>query len=170
MKNLLIAAFVAFAVASCEKKSEQSVQTSTTPPDSMTVPETHEPVEPSTLQSCYVGNTGKDSVFISLDDNLGTITGKLRYKNFEKDSSMGDVMGIKSGDTLKLTYSFESEGISSERDIYFLQKNGELIEGIGDHKTEGNKEFYVNPAKLKYETAGLKSADCIDFEKKFASK
>ncbi len=168
MNNYILSAFIVLFAISCEKKSSEAVNTSTTPPDSVTVPETNERVESSSVQTCYMANTGKDSVFASLDDNLGTITGKMRYKNFEKDSSFGDVIGSKNGDTLKLNYTFQSEGMTSEREIYFLQKDGNLIEGIGDHKVEGNKDSYVNSSKLKYEGGHiLKQADCKNFEKKF---
>ena len=58
--------------------------------------------------------------------------------------------------------------MTSDREIYFLQKDGNLIEGIGDHKVEGNKDSYANPSKLKYESGHvLKAADCKNFEKKF---
>jgi hypothetical protein len=169
MKNLILSALIILTAASCEKKSE-NVDTQTVTPDSITVPESNEPVESSTLQSCYMEVTGKDTLFVSLDDNLGTITGKMRYKNFEKDSSFGDVMGTQNGDTIKLNYTFEAEGTTSDREIYFLRKNGNLIEGIGEHKTEGSRDFYANPAQLKYEGHTLKSIDCTDFDKNFKSK
>ena len=170
MKNLILSALIILTAASCEKKSTETVDTQTVTPDSITVPESNEPVESSTLQSCYMEVTGKDTLFVSLDDNLGTITGKMRYKNFEKDSSFGDVMGTQNGDTIKLNYTFEAEGTTSDREIYFLRKDGNLIEGIGEHKTEGNRDFYANPAQLKYEGHTLKSVDCTDFEKNFKSK
>lgn len=170
MKNVLLACLVIFAALSCEKKSTETTDLETTAKDSVVVAETNEPVESSTLQSCYVGVTGKDSVFISLEDNLGTYIGKMHYKNFEKDSSIGDISGTQNGDTLKLSYNFESEGMQSEREIYFLKKDGNLIEGIGDHKVEGDKDQYANPAKLKYEGHTLKPVDCKDFDKKFSSK
>ena len=170
MKNYILSAFIAIAALSCEKKSTEKVSSQTKAPDSVTVRESNEPVEPSTLQSCYFAANGKDSVFVSLDDNLGTITGKMRYKNFEKDSSSGDVMGTQNGDTIKLSYTFQAEGTTSEREIYFLKKDGGLIEGIGDHKTESNKDLYANPTQLKYEGNTLKQIDCNDFEKKFIVK
>ena len=171
MKNFILSAFIVLFAMSCEKKSSETVDTSTTPPDSVTVPETNEPVESSTLQTCYMTNTKQDSVFVMLDDNLGTITGKMYYKNFEKDSSIGDVVGSKSGDTLKLNYTFQSEGTTSDREIYFLQKGGNLIEGIGDHKEEGNKVIYADYKKIKYEDGhSLKPTDCKGFEKKFVTK
>ena len=170
MKNLILSALMILTAVSCEKKTTETVDIQTTTPDSITVPESNEPVESSTLQTCYMEVTGKDTLFISLDDNLGTITGKMRYKNFEKDSSFGDVMGTQNGDTIKLNYTFEAEGTTSDREIYFLRKDGNLIEGIGEHKTEGSRDFYANPAQLKYEGHTLKSIDCKNFEKNFKTK
>jgi len=167
MKKYIIAAFTIFSLVGCEKKITETADTKTTPPDSVVIPENAEPLESSTQQTCFMEAVGKDSVFVSLDDNLGTITGKMRYKNFEKDSSSGDLMGTQNGDTLKLNYTFTSEGSTSEREIYFLKKDGNLIEGIGDHKTENRKDLYANPSKLKYEGHSLKQADCKDFEKNF---
>lgn len=170
MKKIILIPLVAFAVISCEKKSSEVVNVDQSAADSVTVPESNEPMQSSTLQTCYLGVTGKDSVYVSLDDNLGTITGKMRYKNFEKDSSMGDLMGSKNGDTLKLTYNFQAEGTTSEREIYFLQKGENLIEGIGDQKMEGMKSTYQNPSNLKYEGNNLKQMDCEGFDKNFKSK
>lgn len=170
MKNFILSALIILTAASCEKKSIETVDLQTSAPDSTIVPESNEPIESSTLQNCYMEATGKDTLFISLDDNLGTITGKIRYKNFEKDSSFGDVMGTQNGDTLKLNYTFESEGTTSDREIYFLRKDGNLIEGIGEHKTEGSRDFYANTSQLKYEGHTLKSIDCTNFEKNFKVK
>lgn len=170
MKRYVFPLFIVLFATSCEKKITENINTSTTPPDSVTVPEYHEPVESSTLQTCYLGNVGKDSVFISLHDNLGTIIGTLRYKNFEKDSSAGDITGAKNGDTLKLQYSFESEGMKSEREIYFLVKEDQLVEGIGEQKTESNSAKYKDYAKISFNGPSLHQTDCQDFDKNFKSK
>lgn len=169
MKNLILSATVVLTAISCEKKQSETF-TQDTSIDSVLIPETNEPVESSTLQTCYVAVSGKDSVFISLEDNLGTFIGKMRYKNFGKDSSLGDISGTQNGDTLKLTYNFEAEGTTSEREIYFLRKDGNLIEGIGDHIMEANKDFYADPGKLTYNGHLLKPVDCTDFDKKFTRK
>lgn len=170
MKKLIISALILVIASSCEKKSDELVTTDQSLDSMIIVPETNEPIESSTLQTCYTEVTDKDSVFVSLEDNLGTITGKMRYKNFEKDSSTGNVVGSQNGDTLKLMYTFEAEGKTSEREIYFLLKEGNIIEGIGDQKTESNKSKYVNPGKLKYEGNTLKQVDCTDFDQKFTGK
>lgn len=171
MKNLILSLFIVISAMSCEKKSTENVNTETYLPDSVTIPETNEPIEPSTLQTCYVAEIGKDSVFVTLDDNLGTITGKMRYKNFEKDSSFGDVVGSQNGDTIKINYTFQAEGATSDREISFLKKDGNLIEGISEQKTEGNKSIYTDSKKIKYETGlTLKPVDCKNFERNFAVK
>ena len=170
MKNLIFSALIASFVLSCDKKATEITTTDNSLDSMVVVPETNEPIESSSLQTCYMQATGKDSVFVFLEDNLGTIIGKMRYKNFEKDSSSGDLVGSQNGDTLKLMYTFEAEGTTSEREIYFLRKGEDIIEGIGDHTTEGMKSKYENTAKLKYEGHTLNQVDCTDFEKKFKAK
>ncbi|OCA73969.1 hypothetical protein [Chryseobacterium arthrosphaerae] len=158
MKKLILLGAVSAFLINCNKKTETVAPKADT--DTIAV---NEPVV-DTLgpkSYCYVGATGKDSVFASIDDNLGTITGKLSYKNSEKDSSKGDVTGFKSGDTLKLTYEFTSEGKKSKRDIYFLQKDNVLTEGIGDHKEEDGQSKYADEKKISYKDGQqLTAADC----------
>ena len=170
MKNLIFSAFIVFLALSCDKKTTEVVMPEQSLDSLGIIPEANGPIEPSTLQTCYMEAVSKDSVFLTLDDNLGTITGKMRYKNFEKDSSLGDVMGHENADTLKLVYTFASEGVSSEREIYFLRKEGNLIEASGEYKVDGLKSVYADPSKLIYEGHPLKQVDCTDFDKKFKGK
>lgn len=146
MKKLSIAAFaILFGVISCTKKetnniAQESDSTATT-----------ENVDYDTMDikvNCYLATSGKDSVFLRVQDNLGTLVGTLSYKNFEKDSSSGEVLGTSSGDTLKLNYEFTAEGQKSEREIWFLKKDNGLLEGIGDYDATGTK--YANPKKVQY--------------------
>lgn len=170
MKKLILSAVTAVLVVSCEKKIPENETTDSSPDSIVVVPETNEPVESSTLQSCYMAAVGKDSVFVSLEDNLGTIIGKMHYKNFEKDSSIGDVVGSQNGDTLKLVYTFRAERTVSDREIYFLKKEGNIIEATGEYKTEGKSVAYSHPEKIKYDGTILKQIDCTDFDKNFKVK
>lgn len=157
-KYIAISAF-SVLLMNCNKKTEPVQPVATT--DSIETPA--EPVV-DTLGAktfCYVGVTGKDSVFVSLDDNLGTLSGKMAYKNSEKDSSKGELSGLKSGDTLKLTYEFASEGTTSKRDIFFIQKENTLTEGIGNQKDENGAMRYADEKKISYKDGQkLESADC----------
>jgi hypothetical protein len=158
MKKLILLGSVSLFLINCNKKTETPAPKVET--DTATVAETViDTLKPKSF--CYMAVTGKDSVFASIDDNLGTITGKITYKNSEKDSSKGDVTGFKSGDTLKLTYEFQSEGTKSKRDIFFIQKNNTLTEGIGDHKEEDGQSKYADEKKISYKDGQkLEPADC----------
>jgi len=164
MKKYIAISLFSVLLMNCNKKKETVKPVATT--DSV---ETSEETVVDTLgakTSCYLGVTGKDSVFVSLDDNLGTISGKMVYKNHEKDSSKGDISGYKSGDTLKLTYEFDSEGTSSKRDIYFVQRGKVLIEGIGDHTNESGTLRYADEKKISYKGGQkLETADCSTISK-----
>lgn len=158
MRNLILISSLSIFLINCNKKTETLV---TAPQNDST--ETTETVVDTlgTKSYCYMGITGKDTIFAAIDDNLGTITGKISYKNNEKDSSKGDITGFKSGDTLKLTYEFESEGSKSKRDIFFIQKDNTLIEGIGEQKDDNGQMKYINENKITYEDEQkLESADC----------
>ncbi|MFC7345099.1 hypothetical protein ACFQO9_00030 [Chryseobacterium zhengzhouense] len=159
MKKYIVISAFSVLLMNCTKKNETVKPVTTT--DSIETPA--EPVV-DTLGAktfCYVGVTGKDSVFVSLDDNLGTFSGKMAYKNSEKDSSKGELSGFKSGDTLKLTYEFASEGTTSKRDIFFIQKGNTLTEGIGNQKDENGTMRYADEKKISYkEGQKLESADC----------
>jgi hypothetical protein len=159
MKKLILLSSLSVFLMNCNKKTEAPV-TETSPVD--TTATTEKVIDTLGAKSfCYMGITGKDTVFVSIDDNLGTITGKMATKNSEKDSNKGDLSGFKSGDTLKLTYEFSAEGVSgSKNDIYFLQTKNGLSEGIGDRDAETGTK-YANEKKIKYAGGrNLKIADC----------
>lgn len=157
MKKLILLSSVSFFLMNCNKKTETITQKT----DADTLATTEPVVDTLGPKSfCYLGVIGKDSVFATIDDNLGTITGKLSYKNSEKDSSTGTLSGIKSGDTLKLTYEFAAEGKSGNtNDIYFLQKKDAIIEGVGERDSQTGTKF-VHENKIKYEGTGYKLVDC----------
>ncbi len=159
MKKLILLSSLSIFLLNCNKKKEAS-STEKAPADTTA---TAEPVV-DTLGAksfCYMGVTGKDTIYVTIDDNLGTITGKMTTKNSEKDSNKGDLTGFKSGDTLKLTYEFASEGkTSNKNDIYFIQTKDGLNEGIGERDAETGTK-YANEKKIKYEGGrNLKVADC----------
>lgn len=163
MKNITILSSALLLIFSCNKKLDETKIKDVTE-DSQVVNSSDISVEEIT-STCYFDDIKNDSVYLKITDNLGTITGKLRYKNYQKDSSNGDVMGFMSGDTLKLNYIFNSEGVSSTREIWFLKKNNLLVEGIGDQDGEGN---YTNIKDIRFENGhSLQPEDCQKLEKYF---
>jgi hypothetical protein len=65
------------------------------------------------------------------------------------------------GDTLVADYTFMSEGVSSVREVVFLQKDGTLIEGYGDVVDANNKVSFKDKKKLKFDAKNtLTKVDC----------
>ncbi len=160
MKNIFIISTVIISIISCDKKLEDSKVKDITK-DSLTVNSSDISIE-EIGSKCYYDDIKNDTVYMKVTDNLGTITGKLIYKNSQKDSSSGDIMGFMSGDTLKLNYIFNSEGTSSTREIWFLKKNENLVEGIGNQDEDGN---YTSAKQVKFENGhSLRPADCQKIE------
>lgn len=159
MKNLIVLGALSAFLLNCNKKPEAPVAEPASADTATAMEKVTDTLGPKSF--CYMGVTGKDTVFVSIDDNLGTITGKMASKNSEKDSNKGDLTGFKSGDTLKLTYIFASEGkTGNKNDLYFLQTKDGLSEGIGERDAETGTK-YTNEKKIKYSGGRiLKTADC----------
>lgn len=139
--KLFISPVLFLLLLNCAKKESAESKKLTVPDSMITSNEPNFKID-KIPENCYLMVIGKDSSAIHLIDNLGTFSGNMAVKNSEKDSSSGELAGFKNEDTIKLTYTFQSEGVISESPIYFLQKNDELIEGIGDYK---------NPKSLKFD-------------------
>lgn len=164
MKKIILAASVAVAFLSCEKKQTETVSNNTNTPveDNYTVED-----ESIGAKKCYIQGTGNDTLYVSLDDNLGTVSGRMYYKNHQKDSSFGDVVGSSNGDTIKVDYTFQSEGATSTREIWFLKKDGKLLEGIGNLDASGTR--YADYKKIKFDGGHvLDEAECNVVEKALA--
>jgi len=86
---------------------------------------------------CYGYYTDKDSVFLKLTFKDNEVTGDLTYKLYEKDKNKGTLQGVVHGDTLFATYQFTSEGQASVRDVAFLKKGNELVEGFAPMDESG---------------------------------
>lgn len=152
MKNIVVVLLVVISFVSCNKKETSSY--TIIPEDTIhqNYPETFEPKK-DTLQFCYLSVVGKDSLHLSYTlYPTDSVKGKMSYDNFEKDGSTGKVYGIKSGDTLKLTYDMFSEGMHSLIDVRFLTKDNKLYEGITALKQKNDSTMIiVNDKSIDFE-------------------
>ncbi len=143
MKNFIVILLISISFVSCNKKETSSY--TIIPEDTIhqNYPETFEPKK-DTLQFCYLSVVGKDSLQLSYTlYPTDSVKGKMSYDNFEKDGSTGKVYGIKSGDTLKLTYDMFSEGMHSLIDVRFLMKDNKLYEGIAALKQKNDSTVII---------------------------
>ncbi|MCC9064091.1 hypothetical protein [Flavobacterium piscisymbiosum] len=155
MKKLLaITAIILVVFVSC-KKTEPAPEIVPSPPKEAEI------VEPSGDQ-CYASRLNGNIVALSFNVNSHQeINGKLSYNLTGKDKNEGTLVGNMKGDTLIADYTFMSEGVSSVREVVFLQKDGALIEGYGDVVDANNKVTFKDKKKLKFDTKNtLTKTDC----------
>ena len=162
-KAFLILSGTVLMICSCEKNDGKQMNAGNRKPDTLAVSEDPNQIsEKENVDYCYMNVIGKDSMFLSYKITNGNVSGKLKYKNFEKDSNSGDIIGKVAGDTLRVNYKFASEGSVSEREIYFLQDSGVLLEGIGEYADPGAEKLVYSSAKAINYSKGqrLTPADC----------
>jgi hypothetical protein len=124
-------------------------------------PKEAELVEPAGDQ-CYASRLDGNIVALSFNVNSHQeVNGKLSYNITGKDRNEGTLIGNMKGDTLVADYTFTSEGVSSVREVVFLQKDGTLIEGYGDVVDANDKVSFKDKAKLKFDAKNtLTKVEC----------
>lgn len=105
---------------------------------------------PVAEQMCYAYIKGKDTAQLTLITTGIVSTGELNYKWFEKDKNMGSIEGEMHGDTLVANYTFNSEGKQSVRQVVFLKKGSQLLEGFGDVEEKNGKTQFKDLKKLDF--------------------
>jgi hypothetical protein len=101
-------------------------------------PKTEEKVvSDNSTSSCYGSYTDKDSVFLKLTITGDRVVGDLTYKLYEKDRNRGTFEGVLQGDTIFASYQFQSEGKTSTREVAFLKKENQLVEGFAPMDSTG---------------------------------
>ena len=117
---------------------------------------------PDKEKTCYAfnkdGNMVKLSLYIS-DDKKASGSLLISYK--EKDASAGTFTGNIHQDTLLIDYKFLAEGRTSQRDMVFLFKGDQLIEGYGPMNPDGAS--FEDISKVKFTSKmPLTKVDCKD--------
>lgn len=110
-----------------------------------------QPITPESLSGCYQSTIKKDTAFLRLTfTNDSLFTGQLMYNHFEKDKNTGTLKGIWRDSILLADYSFNSEGVTSTREVIFKIKDHYLVEAYGEMKQIKNKSVFNDPGNLFY--------------------
>ncbi|MFD0939564.1 hypothetical protein [Pedobacter boryungensis] len=144
MKKLafLLIGFAGFIVACQSNKTEQNAN------DAVAL-DTN--VQAGTQQFCYSYIKDKDTATLKVMTSGNITTGELRYNLYEKDKNNGIVEGELHGDTLLAEYTFNSEGKESVRQVAFLKKGDQLLEGFGDVvEGKNGKMMFKDTSKLTF--------------------
>lgn len=155
-KVVAIAALLLTVLVSCKKATDtEPIQIEPKAPKEAEI------VEPAGDQ-CYASSTDGNVIEMSFNVNSHQeVNGKLSYNLTGKDKNEGTLIGNMKGDTLIADYTFSSEGVSSVREVAFLQKDGTLIEGFGDVISTNDKVTFKDKSKLKFDAKNtLTKVDC----------
>lgn len=111
---------------------------------------------------CYTSIKNKDSILLHIEINNDVVQGDLVYNFYEKDRNSGTITGQMKGDTIFADYSFISEGTGSVREVAFLKKGKNLVEGFGDAEERNGKMVFKSRQSLKFDEnmALLKEVPC----------
>lgn len=143
------------AMTACKKQDPVTGEITPSAPKEATI------VEPSGKQCySYAGNNN----FVDLSFNVNShqeVNGTLSYNYSEKDKNDGILVGNMKGDTLIAEYTFTSEGVSSVREVAFLNRDATFIEGYGETVEANNKITFKDKSKLKFDQKNvLNKVDC----------
>ena len=100
--------------------------------------------------TCYSYTTPRDTIFLKLERFPNVVTGILNYSLREKDKNTGDIDGVLRGDTLVADYTFLSEGTRSVRQVVFLLKDNEAVEGYGEMKEDAGEMVFSNIGSVDF--------------------
>lgn len=144
MKKLMILSVFTLTIVACNKDKKTGVATT----------ETQQLVQKEAMKTtlepgCYEYNKDGNAVKMEITKVANEVTGNLNMAYSGKDSNKGTFAGKLNGDKLIGTYTFNSEGKESIREMAFLVKDGQLTEGYGDlDEATGTK--FKNVKTIKY--------------------
>jgi len=153
MQKPIILSLLAFTLANCENNKESS----------LSIKEITELVaeEPATVlpTGCYCYDDGNNVINFEMITFGDQIMGALTYSLEGKDITIGTFEGYLSEQKLFGMYNFSSEGVKSTREIAFILKDDQLIEGYGELDESGNS--FRNKDNISYSsTMPLTKTDC----------
>ena len=95
-------------------------------------------ITPKSLEvGCYTFHDYSNSITFEISSIEHSITGKLSYHLADKNANSGTFEGFLIDDVILGDYIFQSEGITSKREVIFKIVNGQLIEGFGPMDEDG---------------------------------
>ncbi|MFO7259079.1 MAG: hypothetical protein DIU61_015370 [Bacteroidota bacterium] len=111
--------------------------------------------------SCYSYATPDDSIMLRLSQRGDAVEGELTYYLKEKDANRGTLEGTMHNDTLFAEYTFQSEGVTSVREIAFIRRGNALVEAFGEVEERDGKFVFIDRSLITpNENVILRQIDC----------
>lgn len=148
-RSVLLFVTLTGCFTACQNKSpEQKIDSLATATDTSAVK----------TRTCYAYIKNKDTVLLSFNTAGHTIAGSLSYNLFEKDKNSGTVSGLIKGDTIIADYTATGEGMTSVRQVAFLKKGDQLLEGYAPTVEKNGKWIFTGTSELKFGASLVLSA------------
>lgn len=103
-------------------------------------------------EGCYKMVLKRDTATLSLHLQDTAVMGNLNYRWAEKDNNTGTIKGYVQDSLLIADYTFESEGLTSVREVVFKLKGDTLIQGFGELGEQNGKMILTQKNKLQFDT------------------
>ncbi len=121
------------------------------------------------LDGCYRKITGRDTMLVSFKETNGEVSGKIRFDNYEKDSSHGTVNGTIKNGVAVLWYDFFSEGMKSHVQYVFKPVENGLLWGISELDYRNDSAHLKDIESIEYPTENfLEKLDCDLIQKQLS--
>ncbi len=105
------------------------------------------------ISGCYRMIIKNDTATMSLNATGNSVSGSLSYNWYEKDDNNGTFKGEVKNDTLIVAnYTFQSEGITSVRQVAFKIKDSILQQGYGELIVKNDTSFFRNVDLIIFDT------------------
>ena len=151
MKQIFALPVIVLLLSACNNNSTEST-TAPVVAEEKKIPREHR---------CNVYTSAKDTINLHLQISGNIVTGDLAYNYFAKDKNTGTIQGNMKGDTLFAEYKFMSEGTESIREVVFLKKENDFVEGYGEAEEKNGKMIFKNTSGLNFNNnLFLKNVPC----------
>lgn len=112
-------------------------------------------------EGCYQMIMKRDTATLSIHIQDTVVTGDLSYHWAEKDHNNGSIKGHIKDSLLVADYTFESEGLTSVREVIFKLKGDTLYPGFGALTEQNGKIVFKQKEQLQYDqTFPFIKVDC----------
>lgn len=105
---------------------------------------------PMVIEGCYEMTMKRDTATMQLSVRDTLITGKLNYRFYKKDWAEGFLNGVIRNDLIIADYTFNSEGMTTLREVIFRIHDNALWQGVGDLTEKNGKVVYLNRDNIQY--------------------
>jgi hypothetical protein len=164
MKKQLFLSFIfIFLLTACKKDGVvvfgKSVSTEETTSQEASETPTGTTTTNAIPRDCYLADLEGNKIEMEIQYNPEDITGTLTYAFVGKDLNTGTFKGKLENNVLIADYTFQSEGVSSKRQIAFKLIDDQFVEGYGELIKNGTQ--FKDPTQLEFNSnMPLKKVAC----------